>query len=576
MRRSALALLCAGAAGGCYIGNKGLDPPTNLLYFPTALVMSPGHNTLYVVNSDFDLQYNGGTVLAFDATKLRTWKDPTTGAAKGLNGLLANLNDVAHHPTAKDACEAFGLTANPGGPADTTNSVGGQAILHPGPCSPISAGDFIAAHATIGAFASGATLATRNDAIQGARLFLSVRGDPSITWIDVPDDRGGDIKTAYNPCGQGTPLSSCLQCGATDTSDLNHCADSHRAGVDSSKSKRGFMLPTEPVGIAASEDGTAIVAAHQTSSVASLVVNPWDRDETGFGPQLQFFLPNLASGPTDVATVPVPLIARAQWALEKAADDKAGTSRLCPTFSYGPGFLLSFKAAAEVDLLRYNNDCGSSPQREFLTRAYATGIATNGLGEDSRGIAVDPSQRFACEDACAQNDLDCLAACVATPIRVFIANRSPASLLIGEVRTGLVYGQGGTAASTTSAYDTIDIYDQVPLSAGPSHAVMGSVIGTDGALHTRVFVVSFDSHLIFDYDPDLRRVEAVIRAGRGPQALALDTGDDKDGNGPHSYLYVAHFTDSYIGVVDLNQNHPSTFGTMFATIGVPIAPRESK
>ena len=44
----------------------------------------------------------------------------------------------------------------------------------------------------------------------------------------------------------------------------------------------------------------------------------------------------------------------------------------------------------------------------------------------------------------------------------------------------------------------------------------------------------------------------------------------------HSFLYVGHFTDSYIGVVDLDMRRPETFGSMFATVGAPTPPRESK
>src|SRR4051794_21959175 len=56
--------------GGCYIGNQGLDPPLSF-YYPTGLITSPGRSVLYVTNSDFDLQFNGGTVLTLDLATLR-------------------------------------------------------------------------------------------------------------------------------------------------------------------------------------------------------------------------------------------------------------------------------------------------------------------------------------------------------------------------------------------------------------------------------------------------------------------------------------------------------------------------
>jgi hypothetical protein len=48
------------------------------------------------------------------------------------------------------------------------------------------------------------------------------------------------------------------------------------------------------------------------------------------------------------------------------------------------------------------------------------------------------------------------------------------------------------------------------------------------------------------------------------------------GEDPHAFLYVGHFTDSYLGVVDLDMSHPETFGTLFASIGIPIPPLESR
>src|SRR4051812_80485 len=69
----AAGLLGAGMVlgGGCYVSNAGFPPPTHSFYFPTGLAVSPGRTALYVANSDFDLQYNGGTVQVLDLTWVR-------------------------------------------------------------------------------------------------------------------------------------------------------------------------------------------------------------------------------------------------------------------------------------------------------------------------------------------------------------------------------------------------------------------------------------------------------------------------------------------------------------------------
>ena len=83
----ACGVICAGAglASGCFYNESGLPPPTNSFYYPTGLAVSPGRSVMYVANSDFDLQYNAGTVQALNLTAL----------ALGLHGAkpFADLHD---------------------------------------------------------------------------------------------------------------------------------------------------------------------------------------------------------------------------------------------------------------------------------------------------------------------------------------------------------------------------------------------------------------------------------------------------------------------------------------------------
>ncbi len=108
----------------------------------------------------------------------------------------------------------------------------------------------------------------------------------------------------------------------------------------------------------------------------------------------------------------------------------------------------------------------------------------------------------------------------------------------------------------------------MPLGFGPARVVTGEITNTAGELERRAFAISFDSRRIVIYDTGRQRVEATIVTGRGPQAMAIDAAN--------ALGYVAHFTDSYIGVIDLNQQHPMTYGVMIAMIESPVAPRASK
>ena len=69
----ALPLLGAGAViAACYSAGDGTAPPPNTIYFPVGLDVSVNGNVLYVANSDFDLQYNGGTIQSYDLNAIRT------------------------------------------------------------------------------------------------------------------------------------------------------------------------------------------------------------------------------------------------------------------------------------------------------------------------------------------------------------------------------------------------------------------------------------------------------------------------------------------------------------------------
>jgi DNA-binding beta-propeller fold protein YncE len=145
-----------------------------------------------------------------------------------------------------------------------------------------------------------------------------------------------------------------------------------------------------------------------------------------------------------------------------------------------------------------------------------------------------------------------LARAALVPLDVYVANRAPATLLIGRTRPPQEYPY---------------FYQTVPLTTGPSRVVVGH-IDTPNGEETRVFVVCFDSRRVFVYDPQRARIETEILTGRGPHSVVVDQ--------QRKLLYVGHFTDSYIGVYSLDLEFPETYGTMLGTLGSPKTPRTSK
>ncbi|MDW8363594.1 MAG: hypothetical protein RMK74_14435, partial [Myxococcales bacterium] len=55
---------------GCALDNPGVDPPRGRLAFPIDLALSPDGRLLYVLDSNFDLSHNGGSVQSFDVEAL--------------------------------------------------------------------------------------------------------------------------------------------------------------------------------------------------------------------------------------------------------------------------------------------------------------------------------------------------------------------------------------------------------------------------------------------------------------------------------------------------------------------------
>jgi hypothetical protein len=235
-------------------------------------------------------------------------------------------------------------------------------------------------------------------------------------------------------------------------------------------------------------------------------------------------------------------------------------------------FLLTYRGDPRVDLLHFQDDglleesvaadigvSGNAVKvfRPSTVNSASTTIFTNTSGLHSRGLLVDSRPRQAALSQCDLDDPDCIEEAEAEPLDVYITNRSPNSLLLGL--TG-----GSEFLAKTNQIPRI--YDTIPLTAGPARVVMGPITRKDGSIEERIFVICFNDAVIYVFDPVRRVVESEIRTGRGPYAMVFD---------PILPLaYIAHFTDSYVGVVSLDQRYVQTYGATLATLGTPESPRK--
>ena len=595
-------MIAGGAVGACYSGGGGgTDPPTTTFYFPVGLAVSSGGNALYAINSDFDLQWNGGTLQSYDLFQIR--RDTVALIAANLSGESPgavaqppfNVQFVQTPPTSNCLTDPNAGVLNPDGTRVELGEI----------CAPpVQSTNYVRSSVVIGAFATDLQLQTVNGTAQpsataksvpfpivGTRLFAPVRGDASVTWSDVGPDNASLIPPEGAKAASTPFPPFALSCDDTFTGPA--CAS--RAGnfIDPNDT-RGVTMPGEPFGLAQTEDGTALAVTHQTSTDTSLLTAG---SPGGPAPSMQFVETDVDNGGSAITFVP---------------HDPDSSVPPCPVSVPGqvtplssmpcvaPAFLETSHAVANLDLLRYYSDLGSSLERPFLAKEATFVIPTNIGGTDSRGIAIDTTPRLACKGRPGTD----MTTCADLPARVFIANRTPPSLIVGEV--------GGPPPNGGPGYnpDQVTLSGNIPLPAGPSRVYVAPIVNAQGNYEVRVFVVNFDSSTISVYDPNCGGSSSsstgvctnvalvdTINVGPGPFAMAFDPfvlkdvatnmpppTDSRDDprlpphqkNIPLTYrfAYVASFTQSFVQVIDLDQRQP-TFESVVFTLGKPTPPKGS-
>jgi hypothetical protein len=518
------AALLALALSGCFPPDDGTSPPSNRIYYPVGAALSVGGTRLYLANSNFDLQFNAGTLQALDAVAIRERLPRPCVSDADCPGNLR--------------CEALGLCVDGSGDPcqGLPEPAPSERVQSPALCGPLALEEVLLESVDIAPFVTDLkyTLFTDERGTERARLLLPVRGDATLHWADVEHD-----------VASRGPVLDCGQGGGTS------CDDDHRRGDRADEGQLpDERVPTEPFSLAVSADGRAVVVAHQQRGIVSLFHNGDD------GPELQDVLDGLPLNPMGLAAVPPPALARVS------------------DIDYEPGFLVSYRHSSDraptVELLRYFDARRAAPGSPFLQRASSSAITVASSGLDSRGVVIDDRERAACEASCeaecgnpwpepATASAECVACaegCATVALSAYMVNRSPEALLIGETRSIL----GETFRDDVPVFS-----DTEPLRGGPSRVYAADVIDVDGEPARRIFVLAFDSRLLYIFNPENRTIEKRVTTGRGPHALAVALG----------LGYVAHFTDSYVGVLDLDKRH-ATYGEFLLNVGRPTPPRSAR
>ena len=229
--------LFAGLLGGCSDPNTGIDPPVGNLFFPEGLLLDPrtppgeAARYLFVSNGNNDLNFNGGSVSVID---LEAFFDAWSGEGPA---------DADGNPTRSYVpypyCE---------GPGRRCVLDVGSHVTDDFPCRRLGLlpqvvecdeGPFVVDGVRLGDFSTH--IAASNEPSGTPRLWIPVRGDPSITYIDV--ERAWPAAPDLD-CGQRR--------GAGEALDESLCADDYRL-TNLRNDETLTELPREPFNVHVSE-----------------------------------------------------------------------------------------------------------------------------------------------------------------------------------------------------------------------------------------------------------------------------------------------------------------------------------
>ncbi|MGD8605960.1 MAG: hypothetical protein PVH21_01610 [Myxococcales bacterium] len=352
-------LLMAGVASAGCVNKTGEPLPPGLMSFPIAVELSPDVDTdgkprfLYVTSSNFGLQYNSGNVQSYDIDKI------VGGILDGCVG--AGVTTACLGPDYQGSVNEPACYCDPAADSDCV-------AVPPDRCAVIPAGlrfrdqgaalrlvrveGLIPGEVQIGSFSDGLAIAP-----DGRRLYVPVRSDANLTYIDV-DTEGR------------------LSCGG-DFGELHSCTAPYRSGsAELENPGEAVAVPPDPVDVyvgslaeefappGAEDDpafrGEYVLMAHR-EGFASLF---YDQERPG-GPAPQ-------KRPRLVAT------------LSNLASEQV-------TITYQPGAQVAWiPSAVSNQVIRVGIAIDGDPSQAFLFNAgtlFVTGLDTGGSNRD---IVFDP------------------------------------------------------------------------------------------------------------------------------------------------------------------------------------------
>ena len=536
--------LAALSLSACSLSQNGVVPPADTFFYPTSGVMAPNSLTkdatdpaaqwLYVANSNADLRFNDGTLVMVDVAHAYTDRHAPEQLAKW--GACPQANYVNPLPRSETPTCCWDLLDSnilncderPYIQSDATVLIGSFAALmvwqsycDDDPCRAYHS----ASNVPLDCLANP----------EGGRLLIGVRGDTSLTYVDVAPVGAPTNANASRPafhCTGDVATTSLAECNqkVVDTS-------SPLAIESGDPQAPATMLPDEPYAVTLDQARGYLYVGHlvgSTSAQDTGGVSLFDVSGTGFITENQFppaprFIapfgspfPPSSSGLFGVTalTMHEPL----------GAPPDPGNRFLYVSSRYVPQVTSMVPLGPSI--------CAGDENDDVIVPAGNT-LNSNLVGSEMRGVEfIDPVPGS--DPNYSQ--------------RAYALQRVPPDLVGFDISTN---ESGAASATPTDVLETCSsptfLYQFPPAElATPENPA-------------RLFVNCFDTGEVYVFDPSGPTLLTTFAVGRGPAGMVFDTA--------RPLAYVLDFSQNDVSVVDLAPRSPTQYHVV-QRLGFPsVTPR---
>jgi hypothetical protein len=561
--------------GPCAPFGTGEEPCRQQVYFPTGVAIDPSADVLYVSSSNADLRYSGGTVAAIDLVRYECAVRYATAGAFVAGDPCLNLDPFALPLTdgtpfqANGVVQKFKLTD-----PDPTDAQGRTVVqVDAASCNhdlldprivECDESRFVTSAVKIGNFAGSIRVQLRQGDFD-RRLWLPVRGDPSITFINVKRKYDG-MPAPSSPVHDKLPSVAHLDCPDAQNPNPARTLDDCNAQRVTVRDFHGSDGKPLPACTADTDCPTGVSCQNAQCKPIPLPPEP-------FGLYLDVG-PKVNGAPAYERLAVTHLLGGEVTLINAAANSPASTSDITPSenivLDVHGGLFNADSAGRRGGFALAPLHPGaplSQPSYWFVTSRLNPAVAMFRVADVSSLILPAPGFTLNNGPYLLGDDVRDLAV-QADGNRAFFIENHPPSLFTVDTRP---------IESSSTGFPTNQVVDIVDVCQGPSHLGLRQWTEAGGPdapdrVITRLYVVCFQTGQVAVIDPDLAIITDTILVGRGPNDIAFNFGD---GIQPATPLprraYVTNFTDSDVSVIDLERGSP-TENRVISRIGLTSPP----